>query len=70
MKNITNRYNDYRYKGGYTNRPSLTISSTKESDAGIYQCFATNSLGTGHSTTTTLSVIVCKYSNSLARPSS
>jgi hypothetical protein len=43
-------------EGSTTTTPSLTIFSAAQSDAGTYTCFASNSVGTGQSTTTTLSV--------------
>ena len=45
-----------KYRGSNTTTPSLTIFSASSSDAGTYTCFASNSVGTGQSTTTTLSV--------------
>jgi hypothetical protein len=48
--------NTNKYSGSTTTTPSLTIFSASSSDAGTYTCFASNSVGTGQSTTTTLSV--------------
>jgi hypothetical protein len=45
-----------KYSGSTTTTPFLTIFSASSSDAGTYTCFASNSVGTGQSTTTTLSV--------------
>ncbi|XP_052058076.1 hemicentin-1-like isoform X7 [Mytilus californianus] len=53
---ITPNTNTNKYSGSTTSTPSLTISNADQSDAGTYTCFATNSVGTGQSTTTTLSV--------------
>ena len=48
--------NTNKYSGSTTTTPFLTIFSASSSDAGTYTCFASNSVGTGQSTTTTLSV--------------
>jgi hypothetical protein len=53
---ITSNTNTNKYSGSTTTTPSLTIFSAASSDVGTYTCFATNSVGTGQSTTTTLSV--------------
>ena len=53
---INSNTNTNKYSGSTTTTPSLTIFSAAQSDAGTYTCFATNSVGTGQSTTTTLSV--------------
>jgi len=53
---INSNTNTNKYSGSTTTTPSLTIFSAASSDAGTYTCFATNSVGTGQSTTTTLSV--------------
>jgi hypothetical protein len=50
--------NTNKYSGSTTTAPSLTIFSASSSDVGTYTCFASNSVGTGQSTTTTLSVTV------------
>ena len=53
--------NTNKYSGSTTTTPSLTIFSAAQSDVGTYTCFATNSVGTGESTTTTLSVTGSKF---------
>ena len=53
---ITSTTDTNKYSGSTTDTPSLTIASAAQSDAGTYTCFASNSVGTGQSTTTTLSV--------------
>jgi hypothetical protein len=53
---ITSNTNTSKYSGSTTTTPFLTIFSASSSDAGTYTCFASNSVGTGQSTTTTLSV--------------
>jgi hypothetical protein len=53
---INSNTNTNKYSGSTTTTPSLTIFSAAQSDAGTYTCFASNSVGTGQSTTTTLSV--------------
>jgi hypothetical protein len=53
---ITSSTNTNKYSGSTTTTPSLTIFSAQQSDVGTYTCFASNSVGTGQSTTTTLSV--------------
>ncbi|XP_060078232.1 hemicentin-1-like, partial [Ylistrum balloti] len=45
-----------KYGGSLTSSPSLVINSVDSSDNGIYVCFATNSVGTGQSSQTTLTV--------------
>ncbi|KAK3107564.1 hypothetical protein FSP39_017383 [Pinctada imbricata] len=46
-----------RYSGSSTSNPALTITNTVLSDEGLYQCTATNSVGTGTSSTTYLDVV-------------
>ena len=58
---INSNTNANKYNGSTTTTPSLTIFSTASSDVGNYTCFASNSVGTGKSTTTTLSVTGSKY---------
>ena len=58
---ITSNTNTNKYSGSTTTTPSLTIFSAASSDAGTYTCFASNSVGTGQSTTTTLSVTGSMY---------
>ena len=53
---IRSTTNTNKYSGSTTSTPSLTIFNADQSDAGVYTCFATNSVGTGQSSTTTLSV--------------
>lgn len=58
---ITSSTNTAKYSGSTVANPSLTISSASSSDAGSYTCFATNSVGTGQSGATALSVTGSKY---------
>ncbi|XP_069115359.1 hemicentin-1-like isoform X2 [Argopecten irradians] len=44
------------FSGSSVNSPSLTVISADTSDSGSYTCFATNSVGTGQSGSTTLTV--------------
>ncbi|XP_033751318.1 hemicentin-1-like isoform X3 [Pecten maximus] len=44
------------YSGSTVNSPSLTVINADTSDTGTYTCFASNSVGTGQSSTTTLTV--------------
>ncbi|VDI76862.1 hemicentin [Mytilus galloprovincialis] len=53
---ITTTNNNNKYSGSTVSQPSLTIFNAAQSDAGVYTCFATNSVGTGQSTTTSLAV--------------
>ena len=53
---ITSNTNTNKYSGSTTTTPSLTIFNAASSDVGTYTCFASNNVGTGQSTTTTLSV--------------
>ena len=43
--------------------PSLTISSTTDSDSGTYRCGAQNSVGAGYSQAVSLSITGSKYIN-------
>ncbi|XP_033753605.1 hemicentin-1-like isoform X5 [Pecten maximus] len=45
-----------KYQGSVPNTPSLTITNAAQSDQAVYTCSATNAVGTGSSTTTTLTV--------------
>ncbi|OWF56211.1 Titin [Mizuhopecten yessoensis] len=45
-----------KYSGATVNSPSLVISNAAASDQGSYICFATNTVGTGQSSQTVLSV--------------
>ncbi|XP_033753215.1 basement membrane-specific heparan sulfate proteoglycan core protein-like [Pecten maximus] len=40
------------YSGSQVNSPSLTVLNTEIADSGTYTCFASNSVGTGQSSTT------------------
>jgi hypothetical protein len=53
---INSNTNTNKYSGSTTTIPSLTIFNAASSDVGTYTCFASNNVGTGQSTTTTLSV--------------
>ncbi|XP_060079143.1 hemicentin-1-like [Ylistrum balloti] len=48
--------NSGKYEGSSVSVPSLTINGAQSSDQGQYVCTATNSVGTGQSSVTTLSV--------------
>ena len=61
ISTITSTSNTNKYSGSTTNNPSLTIFNADSNDAGVYTCFATNSVGTGQSTTTTLTVTGSMY---------
>jgi hypothetical protein len=50
--NINANANTGKYSGSTVNTPSLTIYNADSSDAGTYTCSASNSVGTGQSTTT------------------
>ena len=52
--------NPSKYGGSTTVTPSLTILNADISDAGNYQCFATNNIGTGSSQQALLDVQGCK----------
>jgi hypothetical protein len=58
---INSNTNTNKYSGSTTTTPSLTIFSVQQSDIGTYTCFGSNSVGTGQSTTTTLSVTGSRY---------
>lgn len=49
-----------KYSGSTVNSPSLTITNAAISDDATYVCFATNSIGTGQSTSTSLDVVGSK----------
>lgn len=48
--------NTAKYSGTTTTTPSLTIFNLASTDAGTYTCSATNTIGTGSSSATSLSV--------------
>ena len=48
-------------QGSTVSNPSLTINFVTTSDAGTYTCFATNIVGTGQSSTSTLTVTGGKF---------
>ncbi|XP_076088318.1 hemicentin-1-like [Mytilus galloprovincialis] len=56
IKQITFSTNTNKYSGSTKTTPSLTIFNAAQSDAGTYTCFAINSVGPGHSASTTLTV--------------
>ncbi|XP_052061299.1 hemicentin-1-like isoform X6 [Mytilus californianus] len=45
-----------KYSGSTVNNPSLTINNAIFQDAGTYQCFARNAVGTGQSSTVALGI--------------
>ncbi|VDI02517.1 hemicentin, partial [Mytilus galloprovincialis] len=49
--------NTARYSGSTVNNPSLTISNVDQNDETYYICYATNTVGTGHSQQTCVDVI-------------
>ena len=51
-----------KYSGSTVANPSLTINNAASSDEATYICYATNSVGTGQSTSTSLDVVGSKYS--------
>lgn len=55
--------NSIKYQGSTTSTPSLTILNADSNDAASYTCFATNSIGTGQSQQTQLSVVGSKFSS-------
>jgi hypothetical protein len=50
-----------KYSGSTVNSPSLTIINADQNDNGVYRCTASNNVGTGISSQTTLSVTGSKY---------
>ena len=60
---ISSNTNTNKYSGNTTTTPSLTIFSVSSSDVGAYTCFASNSVGTGQSSTTTLSDFFVGFGN-------
>ncbi|XP_071150175.1 hemicentin-1-like [Mytilus edulis] len=56
IKRITFETDNNKYSGSDIITPSLTLFNSAQSDVGIYTCYAINGVGTGHSTTTTLTV--------------
>lgn len=61
--NIYSNSNSIKYQGSTTSTPSLTILNADSNDAASYTCFATNSIGTGQSQQTQLSVVGSKFSS-------
>ena len=59
---IRSTTNTNKYSGITIGTPSLTIFNADQSDVATYTCFATNSVGTGQSSTTTLSVTGSRFS--------
>ncbi|XP_071166138.1 hemicentin-1-like [Mytilus edulis] len=55
--NINTNTNSNKYSGSSTGTPSLTILNADSNDVGSYTCYATNSVGTGQSQQTQLSVV-------------
>ncbi|XP_076095861.1 basement membrane-specific heparan sulfate proteoglycan core protein-like [Mytilus galloprovincialis] len=55
--NINSNTNLNKYSGSITGTPSLTILNADINDVGLYTCYATNSVGTGQSQQTQLSVV-------------
>ena len=53
--------NNNKYGGATLSSPSLEIYNTVTSDEGFYVCYATNSVGTGHSSQTYLDVVGSKF---------
>lgn len=53
--------NTARYSGSTVNNPSLTISNVNQNDETYYICYATNTVGTGHSQQTCVDVIGSMY---------
>ena len=51
---IQSTTNTNKYSGSTSSSPSLTIFNVASSDLGTYTCFASNIVGTGQSSTTTL----------------
>ena len=52
--------NSNKYSGSTVSSPSLVIQNTDLNDIGSYRCYASNSVGTGKSNTTQLTVIGSK----------
>ena len=59
--NINTNTNSNKYSGSSTGTPSLTILNADSNDVGSYTCYATNSVGTGQSQQTQLSVVGSKF---------
>lgn len=53
--------NTNKYTGSTVSIPSLTILAAELADTGRYTCTATNSVGTGESTATTLTVMGSRF---------
>ncbi|XP_069133869.1 hemicentin-1-like isoform X10 [Argopecten irradians] len=58
-----------RYTGGQVGSPNLVISSSQPGDGGTYRCTATNTVGTGTSGTTQLTVSGSVPTVSIPQPS-
>ena len=61
--NINSNSNSIKYQGSTTSTPSLTILNADSNDDASYTCFATNSIGTGQSQQTQLSVVGSKFTS-------
>lgn len=55
--------NSIKYQGSTTSTPSLTILNADSNDDASYTCFATNTIGTGQSQQTQLSVVGSKFTS-------
>lgn len=53
--------NSGKYSGSSVSSPSLVINNANLDDEASYVCYATNSIGTGQSTSTVLDVVGSKY---------
>lgn len=62
--------NTNKYGGSSVQNPSLQIFSVVEDDEATYVCFAVNSVGTGQSSQTTLTVIGSMYNLKMGLPQS
>ena len=57
---INTNSNSNKYSGVTLQNPSLTISNVDNSDEATYTCFGVNSIGTGQSQQTVLSILGSK----------